>query len=75
MQTKIMHANCGIIKLINNDQYTRLSVFKLPRVFFVKRKLYSIAKGVIGRYAIRVIRSTTPSPMLKLECSELRNEE
>jgi hypothetical protein len=34
-----MHAICGIIKLINNDQYTRLSVFKLPCVFFCKAKL------------------------------------
>ena len=36
-----MHADCGIIILINNDQYTRLSVFKLSSFFFfVKRKLF-----------------------------------
>jgi hypothetical protein len=34
MQSKIIHADGGIIILINNDQYTRLSVFKLPRVYF-----------------------------------------
>jgi len=40
MQSKIMHADCGIIVLINNDQNTRLSVFKIPRFFFfVKWKL------------------------------------
>jgi hypothetical protein len=32
-----MHADGGIIILINNDQYIRLIVFKLTR-FFLKRK-------------------------------------